>query len=89
VEIASAQKLSAFKHSFTISGPTGTLQLMSSGALTRGFFIGLGSEVVAMVDPLNPFTRKAEIELLSNDVDFPSLAFAFWLVVLTWRRQQG
>ena len=86
---ASAKKLSIWKRSFHIETPMGLLHLGSNGALKRSFFIGLEGEVIATIYPRNVVSRHAEMEIHFPEYDFPSLAFAFWLVILTWRRQQG
>jgi len=86
---ATAQKTSVWRRSFQLETPMGVLHLGSNGALKRSFFLGLKGEVIATIYPKNIVSRHAEMEILVEDYDFPSMAFAFWLVILTWRRQQG
>jgi len=85
----SAKKLSAFKRSFDIESPMGLLNLGSNGAFKRSFYIGLEGEVVATIYPRSWYSRHVEMEILCEDYDFPTMAFALWLVILTWRREHG
>jgi len=87
--IASAQKQSVFKRSFRLDTQIGVLYLMSYGAFTRRFFLGQEKEAIANISPRNLFSRKAQIDVLSEELDFPTTVFSFWLVVLCWRRQEG
>lgn len=86
--LMTARKQSALRRSFVIDGRDGPLQVMSYGALSRSFFIGRGRDVIAEIIPRNPFSRKATINVFAEDLDFRTTVLAFWLVVITWRRQQ-
>src|SRR5262245_45454905 len=81
-----AQKSSAFTRTFEIEGPGGTVLLSAESAFGRSFQVERLGEVVAAIRPDHAFTRRATIELPGRRGDFPTLCFAFWLVVLTWRR---
>lgn len=84
-----AKKISFWKRSFEIESPMGLLLLCSNGALKRSFFIGLDGKVIATIHPKHAFSRHLEMDILIEDYDFPTMALSFWLVILTWRRQQG
>ena len=87
--VASAQKLSAFKRSFILDTNRGKVSLMAESAFRRRFIVGGASGLIATISPRNLFTRKAQIEVLDEDLEFPVVVFCFWLVVLCWRRQQS
>jgi hypothetical protein len=87
VAVASAQKSSAFTRTFEIQKGDDTLVLCAESALGRSFRVDHAGEAIATITPDHAFTRRATIETLTDKVDFLTLAFAFWLVVLTWRRQ--
>jgi hypothetical protein len=85
-EIASAQKSSAFTRAFEIESPMGSLVLRAESAFTRRFVVERSGNVIAIISPDHAFTRRARIETLARDLDFPTLCFSFWLAALTWRR---
>jgi hypothetical protein len=83
--LAEAKKPNALSRTFDIrSGPT-QLTVRAHTALTRRFDLFQGGETVGMIRPEHPFTRRAVIECDSSVPEAVQL-FAFWLVVLTWRR---
>ncbi len=84
-----AQKTSAWKRSVDIDSPMGTLHLASNSAFRRSFFIALDGKVIATIDPRRILSWHAELDILVEEYDFPTLAFAFWLVILLWRRGEG
>jgi len=88
-QVASAKKLSAFKRSFEIQSTENTFQLMSVSAFSRSFFVGKGDEIVATISPKRFFSYKARIEIEEEDFDFRIAVLAFWLVVISWRREEG
>jgi len=85
----SAKKRSAWKRSVDIESPMGTLFLASDGVFRRSFFVALDGKVIATIRPRRAFSWHAELDVLVEDYDFPTMAFAFWLVILLWRRGQG
>jgi hypothetical protein len=85
---ASAQKQSVWRRSFEIESPMGHLQLVSNGILRHSFTLGRDGEAIATIYPRNIFTRKAEVDILVDEYDFPTMTLVFWLVILTWRRQR-
>jgi hypothetical protein len=84
--VASAQKSSAFTRTFEIHSAEDTLVLSAESALGRGFRVERSGETIATIRPDHAFTRRATIETLAQKWDFPTACFAFWLVVLIWRR---
>lgn len=85
---STARKTSAFRRRFLITSPMDRLQLEPISAFGRTFYLGTDAgDLVAMISPKNVFSRKAEIYVKASDVDFPTIVFAFWLTVITWRRQ--
>jgi len=84
--IASAQKTSAFTRTFEIREGEDTLLLQAESALCRRFRLERSGEVMATIAPDHAFTRRATIETPGEKWDFRTVCFAFWLVVLMWRR---
>jgi hypothetical protein len=87
LEIASAERANIFTRTFEISDAIGSLLLRAESVFGRSFVLELSNEVIATITPDHAFTRRTTIEVLEKSPSFPTLAFAFWLVVLTWRRQ--
>jgi hypothetical protein len=84
--VASAYKPSAFTRTFELQAPEGNLLLSAESALGRSFRVEHSGEIVAMIRPAHAFTRRATIDTDERQWAFPTLCFAFWLVVLMWRR---
>jgi hypothetical protein len=84
--VASAQKSSPFTRTFEVQTADASLLLRAESAFGRSFCVEHSEEVIATIRPDHAFTRRATIETLAQKWDFPTLCFAFWLVVLTWRR---
>ncbi|MCW1925816.1 hypothetical protein OKA05_24875 [Luteolibacter arcticus] len=78
-----AQKVSAFRRTFEISGRDGRAVLRAESAFGRSMRLE-GDRVNALIQPAHPFTRRAAIH--GEVGDFRLAAFAFWLTALTWRR---
>jgi hypothetical protein len=84
--LASAEKSSAFTRTLAIRGAGDDLLLRAEYALARSFRIERSGEAIATIRPAHAFTRRATIEPLRQEWDFRLVCFAFWLVVLMWRR---
>jgi hypothetical protein len=84
--VASARKTSAFTRTLEIQDAEGTLLLRAESAFGRSFHVERRGEVIAAIRPDHAFTRRATIVTRRWEWDFPTACFAFWLVVLTWRR---
>jgi len=79
-----AHKPSALFRSFDIQSPQGNFELRAASPLTREFEI-VGAGINGQISPEHFMTRKATIAL--HGVDEMTVAFAFWLVGLCWKRQ--
>ncbi|MEM6363928.1 MAG: hypothetical protein AAF745_05855 [Planctomycetota bacterium] len=85
-EVASAQKSTAFTRTFAIQDPSGELVLRAESSFGRSFRLERSNDVIATMRPDHPLTRRATIEILTEQWDLPTVSFSFWLVVLMWRR---
>lgn len=84
--IVSAQKASPFTRTFELESDHDTLTVRAESAFGRSFRVERSGDVVATIRPDHAFTRRATIETPELHGDFPTVCFAFWLAVLTWRR---
>jgi hypothetical protein len=84
--VASAQKSSAFRRTFAIESPIGSLVLRAESPFARSFRVERSGELLATVSPVHAFTRRASIATLGKMFSFATVSFSFWLVALTWRR---
>jgi len=84
--VASAQK-SPFTRSFEIRRDEETLLLRAEFPLAYSFRVERSEEVILTIAPDHDFTRRGSIDTLGHKWDFRIVCFAFWLVVLTWRRE--
>lgn len=83
--IMSSKKPSSFYRTFEIYTDDSLLSLKALSALGRTMRLsGDGFDVT--FTPENPFTRRTNIS--GGYKDFLTLCFAYWLVVLMWRRAQ-
>ncbi|MCA8976444.1 MAG: hypothetical protein KDC98_17120 [Planctomycetes bacterium] len=87
--ILSAAKPSAFTRTFELDGLAGSFVLEAASAFGRTFHLRAGDGPIATLAPEHAFTRRAMITIEHDDCDFRAICFAFWLVALTWRRQQS
>ncbi|PCJ54183.1 MAG: hypothetical protein COA70_05995 [Planctomycetota bacterium] len=87
-EVLSAQKVSMLSRRIEMSTPMGELTLSPESAMGRSFKLFREEQVLARIEPVHPFTRRSTIQLDAEDYDAPTLAFAFWLVLMSWRRAQ-
>jgi hypothetical protein len=85
-EVASAQKSTPFTRTFELQSPIGTLVLCAESAFGRSFCLESSRYRLATISPKHAFTRRATIQTVEREFDFPIISFSFWLVVLTWRR---
>ena len=85
-EVASVQKVSAFKRTFEIEDPGGSLLLRADSAFGRSFRLERAEELVATYRADHLLTRRGKIEIVADQWDSPTVFFSFWLVALMWRR---
>jgi hypothetical protein len=83
--VAEARKPSAMFRTIVVTCGEAALTVQAASPFTRVFELTVGEGVVGSVRPVHLFTRRA---LMECDAAVPQLAqmFAFWLVVLSWRR---
>jgi hypothetical protein len=84
--VASAQKANPFTRTFEIQHDQESLILCAEFAFGRSFRLQRPEDPIATIRPYHAFTRRATIETFAQKCDFPMICFAFWLVVLNWRR---
>ncbi len=84
--LASAHKSSPLTRTFDVEDSSGRYRLQAVSAFGRSFHIQCADKQVAIINPVHAFTRRANIEVNSGDLDFATTCFSFWLVVLMWRR---
>jgi hypothetical protein len=84
--VASAQKTSPFTRTFELRDAESPLLLSAESAFGRSFRLERGGEAIATIWPAHLFTRRATIATFGEQWSFPTICFAFWLVVLIWRR---
>ncbi|MHC4953010.1 MAG: hypothetical protein ACYTGZ_03910 [Planctomycetota bacterium] len=85
-EVCSAIKPSAFTRTLEVDTPMGALELVAASAFTRVFRVEGRAGLIATIEPVHAFTRRATIEIRTREFDAATLAFLFWLTALMWRR---
>ncbi|MEZ6115235.1 MAG: hypothetical protein R3C28_01480 [Pirellulaceae bacterium] len=86
LQVASAQKSSALARTFELDNGDTDLVLQAVSPFGRAFELKSNNQVVAAINPVHAFTRRATIEQIDPNTDIRITCFAFWLVVLMWRR---
>lgn len=86
LQVASAQKSSALTRTFDLNNVDTDLVLQAVSPFGRAFELKCNNQVVAAINPVHAFTRRATIERIDPNIDIRITCFAFWLVVLMWRR---
>ena len=86
IAAASAQKSNPFTRTFEVRAAGDDFVLRAQSAMGRTFLVERGERTVATIAPEHPFTRRARIECQSDECDFVTLCFLFWLAAITWRR---
>jgi hypothetical protein len=84
--VASAQQANPFTRTFEIQRNQESLILCAESAFGRSFRLQRSEEVIATIRPDHAFKRRPAFETITQTGNFPTLCFAFWLLVLTWRR---
>ncbi len=85
---AEAVKPSAFYRKFEIQASGIALDLDAESAFTRSYRLHSNGRQLGVIRPAHAFTRRAMVDCAPEVPELIQL-FAFWLVALTWRRQQG
>jgi hypothetical protein len=88
--IADACKPSAFSREFQITAKEdgGCMTVKARSMFSRGFELCANGAVVGTVEPIHAMTRRAVVNA-SEIVPELGQLFAFWLIALSWRRQQA
>lgn len=81
--IASARKPNPFTRTFSIETDEGISMLEAASALGRTMRLS-GPGISCEISPDHPLTRRAHINGCWDDLT--TVAFAFWLTSLLWRR---
>lgn len=82
----SAQKSNIVTRTFELQDLTAKCTLRAVSAFGRSFRIEKSGEAVVAIKPDHPLTRRATIQTGVSPLACTTLAFAFWLVALMWRR---
>ncbi|GEM_PF-1054188 len=80
-----ANKPNPLVRRFVLTTPEGDYTLRAQNLFTRAFSIYHGEREVGTIQPSGLLARRASINCLPSIPERTQL-FAFWLVVLTWRR---
>ncbi len=82
-----AHKVSALTRAYELSGPDGDLRLEPESMFLRAFQLTNRGRRLARLAPKAPIFRQATIEGKLKELDPATLAFAFWLVLVSWKRR--
>jgi hypothetical protein len=82
-------KHGVFRRTFEIESPMGLLELRAESIFTRSFQLKCAGELVARFKANHLFSRSSQIHTADSEVHFPTLAFSFWLILITRRRAQN
>src|SRR5262245_12372513 len=85
MELARAEKPSAFQRWFQVSHAGRSYALGAESAFRRKFVLRENGRLVGSVYPLNAFTRRCAVELPA-DISLPVRVFMVWLVIILWKR---
>jgi hypothetical protein len=85
LELARAEKPSAFHRSFQVSQDGRQYTLGAESALRRKFVLKENGETVGSISPLNAFTRKCIVDLPTS-ISLPVRVFMIWLAIILWKR---
>lgn len=89
--IAEAHKPSSFSRAFDLATPDGPMRLEAEGVFSGAYRLKAEKLSLARMSRVHLLTRRARIERtpLSREresPDFATMAFAFWLTALMWKR---
>ena len=85
MELARAEKPSAFQRSFQVSHAGRSYALGAESAFRRKFVLRENDQPVGSVYPLNAFTRRCVVDLPA-EISLPVRVFMVWLVIILWKR---
>ncbi len=84
--IVSAHKKSPLRRVFKMHSTMGNLKLEAELPMKRAFLLKHHDKELLRIAPMHALTKRATIDLKTSEYELPVVSFAFWLVVLTWRR---
>ena len=84
--MARAEKLSAFRRSFTIHHEDRRYTLRAKAIFRRTFLLLEGDREVGSLSPEGLFTRRATVDL-PQALPLPVKVFIIWLAVILWKRE--
>jgi hypothetical protein len=85
LELARAEKPSAFQRSFQVSQDGRSYTLGAESALRRRFVLKENGQLVGSVYPVSAFSRKCAVDLPA-EIPLPVRVFMVWLVIILWKR---
>lgn len=83
--LASAEKPSAFRRSFTVQHGNRTYKLQAEGAFKRSFVLLEQGRRIGSIVPNGVFTRKGTVDL-PDELPLSVRVFLIWLTVILWKR---
>jgi hypothetical protein len=83
-----AVKSSPFLRQFTMNTKDGVFTLKARSPIGRSFDVYSDTAHIGDIRPEHAFTRRSIVDC-SNELSQLDQLFAFWLVALTWRRNQS
>jgi hypothetical protein len=86
VEIARAEKPSAFRRAFVVRHDGRELELRAANALQRRFRLLERGAEIGTIEPQSVFTRSADVDF-RVPLPEPLQAFIVWLTLLLWKRE--
>jgi len=85
--LVNARKLSAFSRSFVLTTGSMQVELQAVSMFRRSFELRQAGLSVGLIYPKHAFSRVSFIDCTDEISEVESL-FAFWLVVLMWKRSR-
>jgi len=84
--VAAIQKSNSFTRSFELTIEDKSFLIRAKSPFGRSFVFEEGDRTIGSMTPNYPFFRSATIKTIVPEMDFRTLAFAAWAVILNWRR---
>jgi len=84
-QLASAEKPSAFRRSFTVRRDDKIYTLQAESAFKRSFVLLEQDRPIGSIVPRGMFTRKATVDF-PDDLPLSVHIFLIWLTVILWKR---
>ena len=88
IEIAAAEKPSAFKRMFHVHYANQVFTLKAASVFRRAIAVYADGYQVGMMEPRGVFTRRTDVDL-PEELPLPVRVFMIWLAVVLWQRESG